>query len=138
MRQWPNLKMGKQLSSLRGRLSTRVRFCIRIAVRFHAQFAYKGFWVLIIFRAPISTSGRPNLGSVRWFVPNRPAEPNRTEPNRLSTEPNMFGFFSDPICIMILRASLLYFRVGYPREEQNKLFLKMQKMLLYAMSMSHV
>jgi hypothetical protein len=31
---------------------------------------------------------------------------------------------------------LLYFRVGHPRVEQNKLFLKMQKMLLYAMSMS--
>jgi hypothetical protein len=29
-------------------------------------------------------SGRPNLGSVRLFVPNRPAEPNRTNfpPNR--------------------------------------------------------
>jgi hypothetical protein len=29
----------------------------------------------------------------------------------------------DPIFIMILRASLLYFRVGHPRVEQNKLFL---------------
>jgi hypothetical protein len=35
---------------------------------------------------------------------------------------------------MILRASLLYFRVGCQREEQNKLFLKMHKMLFYAMS----
>jgi hypothetical protein len=25
-------------------------------------------------------SGRPNLGSGRWFDPNKPAEPNRTEP----------------------------------------------------------
>jgi hypothetical protein len=36
--------------------STRVRFCIRIAERLRARFAYKGFRVLIILWTPI-TSG---------------------------------------------------------------------------------
>jgi hypothetical protein len=72
------------------------------------------------------TSGRLNLGSVRWFVPTRPAEPDQTVLTFHRTK--HVRFFFDPIFIMILRASLLYFRVGHPRVEQNRLFLKMQKM----------
>jgi hypothetical protein len=37
-------------------LSPRVRLCVRIIIRFHTRFAYKGFRVLIILLTPITTA----------------------------------------------------------------------------------
>jgi hypothetical protein len=46
--------------------STRVRFCVRIAVRFCAWFANKGFRVLIILRRPITTVCQHISGKIGW------------------------------------------------------------------------
>jgi hypothetical protein len=48
--------------------STRLRFSVRIAVRFRARFAYKGFWVLIDYLTPIITLSQHISGkiAVQW------------------------------------------------------------------------
>jgi hypothetical protein len=44
--------------------STRVRLCVRIAIRFCAQFAYKRFRVLIIFWTPMTTAFQHISGKI--------------------------------------------------------------------------
>jgi hypothetical protein len=44
--------------------STRVRFCVRIAIQFRAQFAYKGFRVLIILWKPVPTACKHISGKI--------------------------------------------------------------------------
>jgi hypothetical protein len=74
-----------------------------------------------------TSSGR---GSVRLFVPNRLAEPNRLTFHR--TE-NVRNFFKPQFFACIFAA--FSFNLVYQRKEQNRLFLKMAKKCSYAINM---
>jgi hypothetical protein len=48
------------------RLSIRFRLCVRISVRFHDRFAYKGFRVLITLRTPMTIACQHISGKISF------------------------------------------------------------------------
>jgi hypothetical protein len=73
---WAAEDRGGGLSFAKGP-STRVRFCVRIAIQFRAQFAYKWFRVSRILRTPITSACKHISAKIDICAGNRTQ--NRTE-----------------------------------------------------------